>query len=120
MQTLRFILFILGSIAYLATAFFAITAWFRLHVMQKKVCSMAETLSHLFGVTMSNHVQSQFNRCQEMKKKLQKLVGNEQYEDAQRLKVVIEMVEKDALKSLQSLKALFGDSIIEVNLSDFH
>ena len=116
METLKIIAYIMTVLSYGILAYTAIALYFKMRRMQKDMYMTKETLRKIFGMTMSLHVDSKFDQVEKMKKTLQELIENEQYEDAERLRNAIEQAQEVAVKQLEILKKYFDEEIIEINM----
>ena len=117
METLKIIAYIMAVLSYGILAYTAIALYFKMRRMQKDMYMTKEALRKIFGMTMSVHVDSTFDRVEKMKKTLQELIENEQYEDAELLHNAIEQAQEIAMKQQEILKENFGDKIIEINIA---
>lgn len=114
MTTTILILTVTGSIAYFAMTFFATEAWFRLRRMQKDINHMKAAQQKCLMLTMGEHLRSNFNEVNSMRKTMQELVENEDFEQAEKLKAVLAKAEAGALSALKQFKETFGDDIVEI------
>lgn len=117
METLQIIAYVMAVLANGILAYTAMALHFKMRRMQKDVDSMKKLLRNMFGMTMSDHVQITFDQVEKMKKALQELIENEQYEDAEHLHNAIEQAQECAMKQLESFKELFGDDSIEIKIA---
>lgn len=117
METLKIIAYIMTVLANGMLAYTAIALYFKMRRMQKDMDLMKGLLRNMFAMTMSGHVQNTFDQVDKMKKTLQELVENEQYEDAEHLQNAIEKAQEGAMKQLEILKEHFGEEIIEINIA---
>lgn len=117
METLKIIAYIMTVLANGMLAYTAIALYFKMRRMQKDMDLMKGLLRNMFAMTMSGHVQNTFDQVDKMKKTLQELVENEQYEDAEHLHNAIEKAQEGAMKQLETFKKLFGDDSIEINIA---
>lgn len=116
MQVLEIILTVVAILAYFATAYFACCAYFYLRRQKdsiKTVDDSIETvnisLSRMLMMVMGDHLRDSFREVNALQKEFHELIENERYEEAERLKSIIESAEKSAEKSLHNFKELFGD-----------
>ena len=118
METLQIIAYVMATLTNGILAYTAMALHFKMRRMQKDVDLMKGLLRHMFGMTMSGHVQNTFDQIDKMKKALRELIENEQYEDAKHLQDAIEQAQECAMKQLESFKKLFGDDSIEVSIAE--
>ncbi len=116
METLKIIAYIMTVLVNGILAYTAIALYFKMRRMQKDMYMTKETLRKIFGITMSVHVDRTFDQVDKMKKKLQELIENEQYEDADHLHNAIEQAQKVAMNQLRIFKELFSDETIDFNM----
>ena len=109
MQVLEIILTVVAILAYFATAYFACCAYFYLRRQNDSIKTVNNSLSWMLMMVMGDHLRDSFNEVNELKKEYHLLIENERYEDAIRMKGIIESAEKSAEKSLHNFKELFGD-----------
>lgn len=107
MQILQIFVLVLGCIAYVAITCFVGTSYFKMRQMEKGI-------RQIFILTMSEHVQKNFEHVQKMKEALQELIADENYKEAAKLKAAINEAEESAIRSLKNFKEIAGDSIREV------
>ena len=110
MQILNIILNIMAIIANCFLTWFAITAWFELRRMKRKLTGMERAMTVVTTITMGNHVKDSFDQLNEMKETFNHLVENEQYEEAERLKAAITKVEQNAKAAMEHFKDICGDN----------
>jgi len=97
MQILNIILYIMAIIANCFLTWFAITAWFELRRLKRDIIGMKRALAVTTTITMGEHVKSNFEQLNEMKAAFHRLIENEQYEEAEKLKAAIK---KDGLQKM--------------------
>jgi hypothetical protein len=112
MQILNIIFTILTIIANGALAYFAITAWFELRRLKRKLTGMERAMTVVTTITMGNHVRDNFEQLNEMKATFLRLVENEQYEEAEELKNAIAKMELNAEHALKEFKDICGGEIV--------
>lgn len=110
MQILNIIFTIVAIVANAAMTYFAVTAWFEFRKMKRSINVTA-------ALTMSDHVRGNFEQLNEMRATFRRLVKNEQYEEAEKLKTAIVKMEHNAETSLKQLKSLYGN-ICDVVMTD--
>ena len=104
------------SIAYTVLIGFATSAYFYLRRQQQDMKYIERVLERLFAITMGEHLRINFDHLNEMKESLQKLVENEQYEDAKRMQALITEQEQQAMKALHSFQKEFGDDVVKMEI----
>ena len=114
MQILNIIFTIVAIIANAAVTYFAITVWFEVRRMNRKLTGMERAMAIVTTITMGEHVKSNFDQLNEMKAAFHRLVENEQYEEAEELKKAIAKMELSAEHALKEFKDICGDKICEV------
>lgn len=111
MQTLHIILTIVSVLAYVATSFMAITAFFYMRYLRKETVKMEVVLAKVFALQLANHVRDNVKELDEMKDTLRHLIEDEQFEKAEQLKAVISEVEESVSKSINELNKASGGAI---------
>ena len=114
MQILNIILTIVAFIGNCAVTYFAITAWFELRRLKRKLTGMERAMAIVTTITMGEHVKSNFEQLNEMKAAFHQLVENEQYEEAEELKNAIAKMELSAEHALKEFKDICGDKLCEI------
>lgn len=117
METTLIIIRIVTSIAYTVLIGLAISVYFYLRRQQQDMKDIKRVLARLFAITMGEHLRSNFDRLNEMKDTLQKLVENEQYEDAKRMQTLITAQEQQAMKALHSFQKEFGVDVVKMEIT---
>ena len=111
MQAIHIIVSILSSIAYIGMTTFVCYLFLQHRKMKEQIDFIAYTVSKIFAIVSSLKLQSSFDKISEMQELMQKLVRDENYEEAENLKAVLEEGIKDAFKSLEAFKATFGEEV---------
>ena len=109
MEVLKILVTVAGMVAYAAVVFFAIAAWFRLREMERRTKATLRGVSLLTTLAMGHHVKENFEEVNRMKRAFEQLVEEERYEDAERMKSVIDKAERDAERALEHFKDTFGE-----------
>lgn len=104
----------LSNMAYLTIICLSIEAWFRLRQQRQDILGIKKVLARTFVVTMGEHLSNSFDRLNDMKECLQELIADERYEDAKRLKAVIDEQEQLAKKALRTLQDEFGEGVVKI------
>lgn len=113
MQTLQIILTIVSILAYLATSYMAIMAFFYLRHLKKNKEVLREVLKKLLMLSIANEVRENTKVVNEMKIDFQRLIENEQFEDAEQLKKIIADVEGNVKRMLDELNDGLGDGKVK-------
>ncbi len=119
MQTLHIILTVVSMLAYVATAFMAITAFFYMRYLHKEAGKMEVVLAKVFTLQLANNLMNNIKELNEMKVTFHQLIEDEQFEKAEQLKAVISEVEESVSKSLDELKKASGGTIKEVIFKNY-
>ena len=119
MQTLEIILTFLFGFANAATTYFAITAWFELRRMKRLLIEMSHTLSVSTTITMGEHLRSCYQQLSDMKITLHRLVENEQFEDAERLKIAIAKMERATENDRKFLEQILDKPCEKIEVETF-
>lgn len=110
MQILNIILTIVTIIANCFLTWFAITAWFELRRLKRKLTGMERAISVVTTITMGNQVKDNFDQLNDMKETFNQLVEEERYEEAEELKNAITNMERNAKAAMERFKDICGDS----------
>lgn len=113
MQTLQFILTIVSILAYVVTSYMAIMAFFYLGRLKEREDFLRNVMKQLVTLSIVNEVRENVRDVNEMKTDLQRLIENEQFEDAEQLKKVISRVEGRVKRMIYELDATIGDGKVE-------
>lgn len=113
MQTLQFILTIVSILAYVVTSYMAIMAFFYLGRLKKREDFLRNVMKQLVTLSIVNEVRENVRDVNEMKTDLQRLIENEQFEDAEQLKKIISRVEGRVKRMIDELDATIGDGKVE-------
>lgn len=113
MQTLQIILTIVSILAYLVTSYMAIMAFFYLRHLKKNKEVLREVLKRLLMLSIANEVRENMRDVNEMKIDFQRLIENEQFEDAEQLKKIISRVEGRVKRMIDELNDGLGDGKVE-------
>ena len=110
MQILNIILTIVTIIANCFLTWFAITAWFELRRLKRKLTGMEHAMSVVTTITIGNQVKDNFDQLNDMKETFNQLVEEERYEEAEELKNAITNMERNAKAAMERFKDICGDS----------
>lgn len=108
--------YISSTICYGCLAFLAIEAWRRMRRQQMEIDDMAAKIDNMFFVTKADHIQSNFDRIAKMRKILKRLVRDEEFDEAAKLKNLIGELEQRTLEDFKRLQEEFGDGCIEMGI----
>ena len=111
MQAIHIIVSILSCIAYIGMTTLVCYLFQQHRKMKEQIDFIAYTVSRIFAIVSSLKVQANFDKIAEMQELMQKLVRDENYEEAEKLKTVIEEGIKNAFKSLEAFKDTFGEDV---------
>lgn len=115
MQTLHTILSVVFLLGYSAICLMAATAFSRLTRLQKDVDAMKFLVGRTFRLILMSHTRESFRELNEMKDTFNRLVENEQFEDARKLKDAISDAEESAKRLLGELdKFGIGSNVFNI------
>lgn len=120
MEVLHIIVSVLGLLSYSTTIFFATSAFFKMKLYQDKLSFMETSIQKILIITLGERMRKNFEDLNELKHKLAVLIEHEQYEEAQKLRKVIEKVEENAFKSLKNFQKTFGEDMCEIVISEIN
>lgn len=113
---MEFVIALFGVIAYGLMSYFAISAWFRLRKFGTDMHDLQKVSAKVYVIVSALKLQSTFDQLNEMKNTLRQLVHDEQFEEAAKLKEILEVQESEALKGLKAFQKTFCGEDIKVNL----
>ena len=90
METMKIIMLALSCIAYIMVVFFATYAYFTLREQRKQLTFVKGAVAEMTTIMMAERVQKNFEEVENIKRTLEHLVENEQYEEAERLQNFLE------------------------------
>lgn len=70
-------------------AAFAVTAFFRLRDLRRRIDSIHSTQRMLFAISMEVHITEHRQQVERLKQQLQEMVANDRFEEAEQLKEII-------------------------------
>ena len=111
MNTITTVLISAGNAALI---YFALTAWFELHRLKRDITGIKRALTVTTTITMGQNVRANFKELNNMRNTLHRLIENEQYEEAEKLKDAIIRMEHNAEEALNNFKDICGDDICDV------
>lgn len=116
MEIMNFVLVFCGVIAYGLMSFFAISAWFRLRRFDTDMHDLQKVSANVYAIVSALKLQSTFDQLNEMKNTLRQLVQAEQFEEADKLKEIVEKHEREALEILKKFQETFGGEWVKVDV----
>lgn len=118
MQTLHIILSLMGIVAYVATATFACYAFGGLKRQEAELDEIKYGVKTSIALAMGEHLRNSFNEINDMKETLRDMVEDERFEEAERLKAVIEKAESGAMRELERFREHFGKDCVDVEITN--
>lgn len=112
---MNFVLCLCGVIAGLVS-YFAIGAWFRLRQFSSDIRDLQKVSVKVYAIVSALKLQSTFDQLNEMKNTLCQLVQAEKFEEAAKLKEIVEKQERAALDSLKEFRETFGGEYVKVDV----
>lgn len=119
MQTLQIIVLIMGVVSYAAMTFLASYAFGRLRRLGDEVSDLRRTTHTTLGITMGEHIRNDVDELNSMKERFDELLEEERFEDASRLKKIIEQQEHVVEQSIDRFKKAFGEDTVRVEMTKF-
>lgn len=116
METIEFVIHLCGGIAYGLMSYFAICAWFRLRKLGTDMHDLWKVSAKVYAIVSALKLQSTFDQLNEMKNTLRQLVQADQFEEAAKLKEIVEKQEREALESLKKFQDTFGGEGVNVDV----
>lgn len=104
---MNFVLCLCGVIAYGLASYFAISAWFCLRKFGSDMHDLQKVSVKVYAIVSALKLQSTFDQLNEMKNTLCQLVQAEKFEEAAKLKEIVEKQERSALESLKEFRETF-------------
>lgn len=111
MEILPLCTFILAAITCLGTSLFVIHTVSALREVKEDQKFLMQITSKTFAITSALRLQQNFDQINDMKKALNRLIKEENYEDANKLKAVIDENMECALNALEAFRKTFGEDI---------
>lgn len=118
MQTLQIIVIFITSTAYGAMIYFTITAFVRLRRLNNQVYTLSRHAYMTLSITMSEHIRKEVDVLNDMKKQFNELLEEERFEDAGRLKNIIDHQEQSVKQSIARFKEVFGADVVKVKINN--
>ena len=103
------ILFALASACFLTIQSCAVMSYFRMRKLQDNIRELKSNVHWIAGLVLGMNLRSDFEQIDNMKRYLQKCVEEDNFEDAQKLKDLIEMAQNQVEKSIKTLDEEFGN-----------
>ena len=100
----------MAIIANCFLTWFAVSAWFELRRLKRKLTGMDHAMSVVTTITIGNQVKDNFDQLNDMKETFNLLVEEERYEEAEELKNAITNMERNAKAAMERFKDICGDS----------
>lgn len=120
MEVLHIIVSVLGLLSYGTAIFFATSAFFKMKLYQDKLSFMETSIQKILIITLGERMRKNFEDLNELNLKLAALIEHEQYEEAEKLKKVVEKVKENAFKSLKNFQKTFGEDMCEIVISEMN
>lgn len=120
MEVLHIIVSVLGLLSYGTAIFFATSAFFKMKLYQDKLSFMETSIQKILIITLGERMRKNFEDLNELNLKLADLIEHEQYEEAEKLKKVIEKVKENAFNSLKNFQKTFGKDMCETVISEIN
>lgn len=112
MDILQITLFVLSAVSYASMTFLAGFAFVRMKRLDKDVTEVRLGIFAMMKMVTSLHLRSTADSINGMKTDLRRMVAEERFEDAERLKAFIEKSEKAMLMELEKFKEHFGEDSV--------
>ena len=119
MQTLQIIVSIMSVVSYAAMTFLAGFAFVRLRRLSEEVSDLRRTTHTTLCITMGEHIRNNVDELNSMKERFDELLEKECFEDASRLKKIIELQEHAIERSIDHFKKAFGEDAVRVEMTKF-
>ena len=119
MQTLQIIVSIMSVVSYAAMTFLASFAFVRLRRLSDEVSDLRRTTHTTLCITMGEHIRNNVDELNSMKERFDELLEEERFEDASRLKKIIEQQEHVIEQSIDRFKKAFGEDAVRVEMTKF-
>lgn len=116
MQILQVILGIVAAISYGAVGFIAGYAFIRLRRMERLLMQIHHETKATLATALGEHLRTSFREINEMRSRLYQAVESDDYEEADRLKGIIEAAEKAAMHELENFRNTFGEDCVDIKL----
>jgi uncharacterized protein YqgV (UPF0045/DUF77 family) len=104
----------MSLIAFASMSFFVAYAITVLRNLRRAVYGLKRHVTIMETIIMGEHVRNNFEQLNEMKETFTRLVEDERFEEAERLKAAIANAERNAKAALKHFKDVCGDNLCEV------
>ena len=109
-------LFILGVTCCAAMTLLTADAWRRLRRQQQELKDIRKVLSKTLCVVTGEQICADFDRIKEMEKILRELLENDQYEEAERLKAIIDDRRQAVDNMVRAFRKEFGEDMMKIEI----
>ena len=109
MQTLLTILYLCGAAGYLGLIGFVFTCNRRQKKTEELLVKMGNVVAKIYCFVSMQRLENRFENFGRLKQQVSKLTDEDRFEDAAKLKIVIDKMEKDAYNALEEFKEHFGN-----------
>ena len=120
MTTLQIIVHLVTSVAYVFLIALCITTFRYFRRQQDDIDHINRTLHLLMGISMGEHLRQNVDELNDMKERLEELVEEDRYEDAQRLKQIIDEQERSVKEQIDKFRDTFGEDTVRVEVTKFN
>ena len=119
MQTLQIITMLMSIVAYCAMTFLAGFAFVRIRRLSNEVGRLHHDVHATLCITMGEHIRNDVDELNSMKVRLEELLEDDRFEDAVRLKKIIEHQEHQIDLAIARFKDIFGEDAVKVEVTNF-
>lgn len=116
MTTLQIIVHLVTIVAYVFLIALCITTFRYFRRQQDDIDHINRTLHILMG----EHLRQNVDELNDMKERLEELVEEDRYEDAQRLKQIIDEQERSVKEQIDKFRDTFGEDTVKVEVTKFN
>ena len=102
---------ICSVIASGAMTFFAVSAWFTLRRVSADVLELEKATGKMYAIVSVLKIQMSFNQLNDLKEVFNELISAEQFEEAAKLKAVIENEERQILREIEQCQKTCGEHV---------
>jgi hypothetical protein len=99
--------------------FLASFAFVRLRRLSNEVGRLHHDVHTTLCITMGEHIRNNVDELNSMKERLEELLEDERFEDAARLKKIIEHQEHQIELAIARFKKTFGEDTVRVEMTKF-
>ena len=108
MEILRITLFVVSTVCYGAIIFFTLRAYRRLQRQQEDMKELKFVSFRVFAIVSALKLQVELDMIAKMKQAMKDCIEQEDFEEATRLKELIDRQEKQATQLVKEFKDAFG------------